>query len=35
MVRVGNVEALKADDEAEKARKFMNGMGNKLSLIHI
>ena len=29
MVRVGNVEALKADDEAEKARKFMNGMGNK------
>lgn len=29
MVRVGNVEALKADEEAEKARKFMNGMGNK------
>lgn len=29
MLRAGNVEALKADDEAEKARKFMNGMGNK------
>ena len=29
MVRLGNVEALKADDEAEKSRKFMNGMGNK------
>ncbi len=29
MLRAGNVEALKADNEAEKARKFMNGMGNK------
>lgn len=29
MARVGNVKALQADIEAEKARKFMNGMGNK------
>ena len=29
LLQLGNVEALKANDEAEKARKFMNGMGNK------
>ena len=29
LVKTGSVAALKADDEAEAARKFMNGMGNK------
>ncbi|MCH1603085.1 MAG: class I SAM-dependent methyltransferase [Luminiphilus sp.] len=29
LVDKGNVAALKADAEAEQARKFMNGMGNK------
>jgi len=29
LVKTGSVAALKADEEAEAARKFMNGMGNK------
>ena len=28
-LKLGNVEALKADADAEAARKFVNGMGNK------
>ena len=29
LIKTGSVAALKADEEAEAARKFMNGMGNK------
>jgi SAM-dependent methyltransferase len=29
LIATGNIEMLKADQQAEQARKFMNGMGNK------